>query len=77
MCSCCIILQVEEFVYLEMKEPGAFPLKVLTNLEAIIAEHLFRILQNQHKPYCEQKAKELRMAAQAASNAYQERVYSI
>lgn len=64
----------EAFVYAEMGEIGPFPLKTLTNLEGMLTDHLYRILLEQHKPYAEMKAKEIRMAMQAASSAYTERV---
>jgi len=66
---------LEEFIYKELNDPcSAFPLKTLTNLEGLIAEHFLNLLQGKHKLWCENQAKIMRMGLQAASSAYVERV---
>ncbi|CAD7947613.1 unnamed protein product [Amoebophrya sp. A120] len=67
--------EVEEFCERSLKDPGnQFGMKVLVELEEMIATKLHQILMGKHKQFCELKAKEIRTALQAASNAYIERV---
>ncbi|CAD7951244.1 unnamed protein product [Amoebophrya sp. A25] len=67
--------EVEEFCKRSMKDPGnQFGVRVLGELEEMMTTQLHNLLQGKHRQYCELKAKEIRTALQAASNAYIERV---